>query len=514
MITGRGPKFEKLPERERGVFWSASCYMVLYSYTGKDEDGDPVQVRREKGEAYFVFFLLMCVCVWQRYRVYFWQGARAGNQWYPQFVFGFFPVLERRIKSQGRHVDSVHIHQGSEPKHFCMLFGAVLVVRNGERQEPAPEGEPLRNWQKQVRLVFVVLSVCCFVDEDLLDQPVMMDARLQMPSEVVRAVQPAELSAAFLHSEGTFVVCTGEQTFVWVGKASRLFPSHDAVKALLLRVGRGATVQLMEGDEEADFWAALGGPGRYCKKERRSQWVPRLFEGYAQNGQLKMREVVNYSQFDLSEKGSYLLDCYDKLYVWYGTQCSETMKQSSILVANTYIRLAATVREMYVGLELFMSGSEPLEFQWVFQAWAPRAISAAQKTQDRRQLRLQRLQLLEYRRLQLEEVSPCCWWWWFLILFDTAQSAATAPGRAVYRREQADQGEQRQAAREGRGGGQIQRQAARHARRRRQVREGKAGARAGPRRQGRGLQEGDGRDGGREREKEKGERRATQARGG
>jgi hypothetical protein len=357
VITGRGPKFEKLPEKERGIFWSASCYMVLYSYTAKDEDGDPVQ----------------------RYRVYFWQGSRAGNQWYPQFMFGFFPVLERRIKSQGRHVDQVgrkrvyscfsvltfflqvHIHQGSEPKHFAMLFGSLLVVRSGERQEPAGEGESPRKWQTQ---------------------PLMLDTRLQMPSETVRAIQPTELSAAFLHSEGTFLVVTSEQTFVWVGKASRLFPSHDAVKTLLLRVGRGATVPLMEGDDEADFtdfWKALGGPGRYCKKDRRSQWVPRLFEGYALNGQLKMREVVNYSQWDLSEKGSYLLDCYDKLYVWYGTQCSETMKQSSILVANTYIRLAATVREMYVGLELFMSGAEPLEFQWVFHTWSPKAVSSIEK---------------------------------------------------------------------------------------------------------------------------------------
>jgi hypothetical protein len=239
-----------------------------------------------------------------------------------------------------------------------MLFGSLLVVRSGERQEPAGEGESPRKWQTQ---------------------PLMLDARLQMPSETVRAIQPTELSAAFLHSEGTFVVVTGEQTFVWVGKASRLFPSHDAVKTMLLRVGRGATVPLMEGDEEADFWKALGGPGRYCKKDRRSQWVPRLFEGYALNGQLKMREVVNYSQWDLSEKGSYLLDCYDKLYVWYGTQCSETMKQSSILVANTYIRLAATVREMYVGLELFMSGAEPLEFQWVFHTWSPKAVSSIEK---------------------------------------------------------------------------------------------------------------------------------------
>ena len=78
VITAPGPKFEKLPEQERGIFWSDSCYMVLYSYTAEDEDGDPEQ----------------------RYRVYFWQGARAGNQWYPQFMFGFFPVLETRIKSQ------------------------------------------------------------------------------------------------------------------------------------------------------------------------------------------------------------------------------------------------------------------------------------------------------------------------------------------------------------------------------------------------------------------------------
>ena len=127
----------------------------------------------------------------------------------------------------------------------------------------------------------------------------MFDARLQMPSEVVRAVQPPELSAAFLHSEGTFVVVSEEQTFVWVGKASRLFPSHEAIKTLLLRVARGATVALMEGDEaEAPaFFATLGGPGRYCKKERRSQWVPRLFEGYAHNGQLKVQEANKIQVF-------------------------------------------------------------------------------------------------------------------------------------------------------------------------------------------------------------------------
>ncbi len=78
-----------------------------------------------------------------------------------------------------------------------MLFGSLLVVRSGERQEPAPEGESPREWQQR---------------------PLMLDARLQMPSETVRAIQPAELSTAFLHSEGTFVVVTGEQTFVWIGK--------------------------------------------------------------------------------------------------------------------------------------------------------------------------------------------------------------------------------------------------------------------------------------------------------
>lgn len=219
------------------------------------------------------------------------------------------------------------------------------------------------------------------------------------------AIQPAELSAAFLHSEGTFVLVSGGQTFVWIGKASRLFPSSDAVKALLLRVGKGSTTALMEGDEEADFWKALGGPGRYCKKDRRSHWVPRLFEGYAQDGQLRMREIVNFSQSDLSEQQSYLLDAYDKLYVWVGRLCSETMKQSSILVGNTYIRLAATVREMYVGLEMFASGAEPLEFQYMFHTWTPKGVSNEEKALERRNQRLHRLQLLEYRRANAQEAK-------------------------------------------------------------------------------------------------------------
>lgn len=357
VITGRGPKFEKLPEKERGIFWNQSCYMVLYSYTAKDEDGDPVQ----------------------RYRVYFWQGSKAGEQWYPQFMFGFFPVLEKRIKSQGRFVDQVKIHQGSEPKHFCMLFGSLLVIRNGARQEPAGPDDPLRSWQKK---------------------PVMFDTRLQMPSEIVRAIEPEKISAAFLHSEGTFVIVNDSSTYIWIGKASRLFPSAEAMKTLLLRVARGGTTQLMEGDESdaPEFWDVIGGPGKYCKKDRRSHWVPRLFEGYAQDGQLRMREIVNFSQADLSEQQSYLLDAYDKLYVWYGKQCSETMKQSSILVGNTYIRLAATVREMFVGLEMFQSGSEPLEFQYMFHTWMPRTVSNEEKTVERRELRLHRLMLLEYRR--------------------------------------------------------------------------------------------------------------------
>jgi hypothetical protein len=40
-------------------------------------------------------------------------------------------------------------------------------------------------------------------------------------------------------------------------QASRLFPSHEAMKSLLLRVGRGATVQLMEGKGAKRKWLFL-----------------------------------------------------------------------------------------------------------------------------------------------------------------------------------------------------------------------------------------------------------------
>ncbi len=72
-------------------------------------------------------------------------------------------------------------------------------------------------------------------------------------------------------------------------------------------------------------------------------------------------------------------------------------------MGNTYIRLAATVREMYVGLEMFQSGAEPLEFQYMFHTWRQRGVSGEEKAVERREIRLHRLQLLEYRRLNAEE---------------------------------------------------------------------------------------------------------------
>lgn len=147
------------------------------------------------------------------------------------------------------------------------------------------------------------------------------------------------------------------------------------------------------------------------------------------------------------------------------------------------------------------------------QAWSPRQLSAAQKAQDRRAQKLHRFQLLEYRRTSLEEVGIGLGVSvnWFSDFLFAEKSASTTSCSAVHRRKQAAEGEQRQAAREGRRNRKIQREAARLAVRGRQVRKGEACSRAGASGKRGGVQEGNGRNGGREREKEKGEGRETQA---
>jgi hypothetical protein len=71
------PTFTKLPVGERGEFYTGDCFLVLYTYH------NPLDRMR------------------QAYVLYFWEGREASNRWWPAFWYGFFPVLNRKIRNAG-----------------------------------------------------------------------------------------------------------------------------------------------------------------------------------------------------------------------------------------------------------------------------------------------------------------------------------------------------------------------------------------------------------------------------
>ena len=114
----------------------------------------------------------------------------------------------------------------------------------------------------------------------------------------MRAVQVAE-KASSLNSDDVFVLETPSATFIWNGVAS-----SDAEKSLgveianLVSPGRNH-VTVPEGEEPAEFWAALGGQGPYTTVQ--PDPVPmlktRLFHCILSSfGRLRVEEIKPFKQ--------------------------------------------------------------------------------------------------------------------------------------------------------------------------------------------------------------------------
>jgi hypothetical protein len=186
-----------------------------------------------------------------------------------------------------------------------------------------------------------------------------------------------EEKASELNGEDCFVLVTPSDTFVWSGNAANadeIATAKNIGRKLCdayLGTGGRTLSEVKEGGEPDAFWQALGGKADYpaYAPGEAPPRAPRLFEVSNQTGVIRMEEVCSFTQMDLSNDDTYLLDCYNKVFVWIGTGANATERAAASELSQKFVSEANDGRDPDSPVISVNAGAEPSSFTCWFQGW-------------------------------------------------------------------------------------------------------------------------------------------------
>lgn len=192
----------------------------------------------------------------------------------------------------------------------------------------------------------------------------------------IKAVQ-VEYKAASLNSNDVFIVCSNRENFyIWCGKGST-GDEREAAKSLVLDLKQEPQV-VIESQEKEDFWQALGGQQAYFNVKQANkdtlqsqQPIARLFEVSNASGKLNISEVYQFGQVDLNSSEVMLLDAWDVVFIWIGSQSLKSELEGCIKIVQDYLRADPSQRGIDIPIFKIKQSQEPPNFTGFFGPWNP-----------------------------------------------------------------------------------------------------------------------------------------------
>ena len=254
----------------------------------------------------------------------------------------------------------IRVVQNKEPPHLYLLFKGKMVIHSGGKAS---------GWKNQN-------------DKDSYDTDGTRLFQVKGTNELnTRAIQVVE-RAASLNSGDVFLLETPKGVYMWSGKAAS-GDEREVAKNLAKVITKKSDFQLvMEGQEPAAFWEALGGKAAYATvKESADQEFrePRLFQASNNRGYFYVEEIFDYDQEDLIEEDVMILDTFFEVFVWIGSKANAEEKKGALQAAIDYIKTDGSSRtEEDTAIIVIKQGFEPPNFTCHFHAWDPSKWSSGQ----------------------------------------------------------------------------------------------------------------------------------------
>ena len=367
-----------LAENSYGQFFSGDSYIVLYKYRNGSKES---------------------------YILYFWQGRDSSADEKTASALLTVELAGELAELPGAQVRVV---QGKEPRHFLALFKGKMVVRSGGipgsggfvsitcthtliHTSTAPRARTCtQSYTFQTRceqrlsdrfsFSFTLhVFLCLFPPiqaKDSSSSSSSADARLfhirGTNSIDTRAVEVGA-AAGSLNSGDCFVLLTAGAAFTWSGAGSNADEQALAAKVSkeILAEGR-PIVAVNEAQEPEEFWAALGGKAPYAndKHLQADPVEPRLFQVSGVTGNFTVEELCNFTQDDLAQDSTFILDTVAEVAVWIGNNARPADKDAALAIAMQYVANAPDGRSKATPILRVCAGAEPPMFTAHFRAWS------------------------------------------------------------------------------------------------------------------------------------------------
>ena len=247
----------EVPREQYGQFYSACCYICSYKYKAGNRDS---------------------------YLLYFWIGRDATPD---EKAACALLTVETASEMADLPGTQVRVVQNKEPQHFLSLFKDRMVVRTGKPGAASSSDAKL----------FHIRGTSA-ID--------------------TRAVEVRPVAGS-LNSGDCYVLLSGQSVWVWDGQGSSEDERALAASVAKTILAEGRPIKaLTEGQEPEEWWTALGGKAPYAN-DKHLQSLPhesRLFQINGNSANFTVEEVENYSQDDLDQGSTFILDMFSEVYVW------------------------------------------------------------------------------------------------------------------------------------------------------------------------------------------------------
>ncbi|CAM4722406.1 hypothetical protein PO909_017064 [Leuciscus waleckii] len=295
-----------------GQFYGGDCYLVLYTYSRANKP---------------------------QYILYMWQGRHATQD---EVTACAYQAVNVDNKYNGAPTQ-VRVVMGKEPRHFLAIFKGRLIIFEGGTGRPG-----VVNPDPGARLF-----------------------QVRGTHEMNTKATEVPARASSLNTNDVFLLKT-QTVFLWFGKGCS-GDEREMGKAVADLLSEQDKQNVMEGQEPAAFWVALGGKAPYASDKRLEKEVaphdPRLFECSNQTGRFLMTEVSDFSQDDLDEDDVMLLDTWEEIFLWIGNSANQYEIQESYSSAVDYLKTHPAGRDTGTPITTVKQGYEPPTFTGWFNAW-------------------------------------------------------------------------------------------------------------------------------------------------
>ncbi|XP_036290456.1 villin-1 [Pipistrellus kuhlii] len=309
-----------------GHFYGGDCYLLLYTYLIGEKP---------------------------HYLLYIWQGSQASPDEITASAYQAV-ILDQQYNNEPVQI---RVPMGKEPLHLMSIFkGQMVVYQGGTSRDKNPEPAPATR-------LFQVRGT---------------SANNTKAFEV-----PARASS--LNSNDVFILKTPSCCYLWCGKGCS-GDEREMAKMVADTISRTEKQVVVEGQEPANFWMALGGKAPYANtkrlQEENSAFTPRLFECSNQTGRFLATEIPDFTQDDLEEDDVFLLDVWDQVFFWIGKHANEDEKKAAATTVQEYLKTHPSGRDPETPIVVVKQGHEPPTFTGWFLAWDPFKWSNAKSYED------------------------------------------------------------------------------------------------------------------------------------